>query len=141
MNEEEIAYLEKALNNDNNENITNLTFKDVNQKKQIILEDLQLSNNELKKMLKKLEDYKYIDELPELQDGRYIRWINLSNPDNLKLTNGGILCDIKIEDSVILVLKNNFNNFFCVNMDKSLVFQKFSLQEKVILYALDYVNN
>ena len=141
MNEEEIAYLEKALNNDNNENITNLTFKDVNQKKQIILEDLQLSNNELKKMLKKLEDYKYIDELPELQDGRYIRWINLSNPDNLKLTNGGILCDIKIEDSVILVLKNNFNKFFCVNMDKSLVFQKFSLQEKVILYALDYVNN
>ena len=140
MNEEEIAYLEKALNNDNNENITNLTFKDVNQKKQIILEDLQLSNNELKKMLKNLEDYKYIDELPELQDGRYIRWINLSNPDNLKLTNGGILCDIKIEDSVILVLKNNFNNFFCVNMDKSLVFQKLSLQEKVILYALDYVN-
>ena len=141
MNEEEIAYLEKALNNDNNENITNLTFKDVNQKKQIILEDLQLSNNELKKMLKNLEDYKYIDELPELQDGRYIRWINLSNPDNLKLTNGGVLCDIKIEDSVILVLKNNFNKFFCVNMDKSLVFQKFSLQEKVILYALDYVNN
>jgi len=140
MNEEEIAYLEKALNNDNNENITNLTFKDVNEKKQIILADLQLSNNELEKMLKKLEDYKYIDELPELQDGRYIRWINLSNPDNLKLTNGGVLCDIKIEDSVILVLKNNFNKFFCVNMDKSLVFQKFSLQEKVILYALDYVN-
>ena len=57
MNEEEIAYLEKALNNDNNENITNLTFKDVNEKKQIILADLQLSNNELEKMLKKLEDY------------------------------------------------------------------------------------
>ena len=53
MNEEEIAYLEKALNNDNNENITNLTFKDVNEKKQIILADLQLSNNELEKMLKK----------------------------------------------------------------------------------------
>ena len=130
MNEEEIAYLEKALNNDNNENITNLTFKDVNEKKQIILADLQLSNNELEKMLKKLEDYKYIDELPELQDGRYIRWINLSNPDNLKLTNGGVLCDIKIEDSVILVLKNNFNKFFCVNMDKSLDFKNFHFRKR-----------
>ena len=28
--------------------------------------------------------------------GYYIRWIPLKNPDNLKLTNGGIIVDIDI---------------------------------------------
>ena len=140
MNDDEIAYLDKALMNENNENITKITFKEADKNKYDILSELELSKSVLKKMLKKLEDYRYVDELPELQEGRYIRWINLNNPANLKLTNGGILCEIKIEDSVILVLKNNLNRFFQVNMDESLVFQRFSDQEKVILYAVDYVN-
>ena len=140
MNDNEIEYLEKALNNDNNENITNLSFKDVNEKKEHIFKELKFNKSETKKMLKKLEDYRYIDELPELQEGRYIRWINITNPDNLRLTNGGVLCEIKIEDSIILLLKNNINRIFQVDMDKALIFQRFSLQEKVILYALDYVN-
>ena len=99
-----------------------------------------MPTSEQKKLIKKLEDYRYVDELPELQEGRYIRWINLTDPDNLKLTNGGVLCEIKIEDSVILVLKNNMNRFFQLNMDECLIFQRYSDQEKVILYAVDYLN-
>ena len=140
MNEDEIAYLEKALTNENNENITKVTFKEADKKKQELLYEIGLSPGEQKKLIKKLEDYRYVDELPELQEGRYIRWINLTNPDNLKLTNGGILCEIKIEDSVILVLKNNMNRFFQLNMDECLIFQRYSDQEKVILYAVDYLN-
>ena len=139
MNSEEIAYLEKALTNETNENIINLTFADVEQKKREILEELNLSKAEITKLLKKLDDYRYIDELPELQQGRYLRWINLTNPAKLKLTNGGILCDINIEDNVVLVLKNNVNNIFRINMDKCLIFQRFSDQERVILYAIDYL--
>ena len=141
MNENEIAYLEKALTNEKNENIMELSFKDVERKKQQILEELNLTKVELKKILKKLDDYRYIDELPELQQGRYLRWINLTNPAKLKLTNGGILCDVKLEDNVVLVLKNNMNIIFHINMDKCLIFQKFSDQERVILYAVDFVKN
>ena len=141
MNENEIAYLEKALVNEKNENIMELTFAEVERKKRTILEELKLSRMELKTLLKKLEDYRYIDELPELQQGRYLRWINLTNPDRLKLTNGGILCDVKIEDNVVLVLKNNMNSIFHINMDKCLIFQKFSDQERVILYAVDFLKN
>ena len=141
MNENEIAYLEKALVNEKNENIMELTFAEVERKKRTILEELKLSRMELKTLLKKLEDYRYIDELPELQQGRYLRWINLTNPDRLKLTNGGILCDVKIEDNVVLVLKNNMNTIFRINMDKCLIFQKFSDQERVILYAVDFLKN
>ena len=141
MNENEIAYLEKALTNEKNENIMELTFKEVERKKQKILEELNLSKMELKTLLKKLDDYRYIDELPELQQGRYLRWINLTNPAKLKLTSGGILCDVLIENNIVLILKNNMNTIFRINMDKCLIFQKFSDQERVILYAVDFIKN
>ena len=69
----------------------------------------------------------------------YFRWINLNNPENLKLTNGGILCEIKVEDNLNLVFKNRMNMFFQINMEENLLFQKFSDQERIILYALDYL--
>lgn len=140
MNNNEVAYLEKALTNDNNENVSKLTFKNVEERKYEIIEELCLTVTETKKLLKKLDDYQYVDELPEIQEGRYLRWINLKNPEKLKLTNGGMLVEIKIEDNVILVLKNNMNRFFQISMDENLIFQRFSDQERVILYAIDYLN-
>ena len=49
--------------------------------------------------------------------GSYIRWISLKNPENLKLTNGGIVCEMKVGDNgIVIVCKNNFNRFFQLNM-------------------------
>ena len=140
MDNNEILYLETVLTNSTNENISNLTFQEIDKTKREILKELELSERITKDLIKKLEDYRYIDELQELQVGRYIRGINLTQPENLKLTNGGILCEIKIEDTIILVLKNNINRFFQINMEENLVFQRLSDQEKIILYALDYLN-
>ena len=140
MDENDVNYLEKILTNETNENITSQTFQVIDEKKREIIYELELSNVAAKDLLKKLEDYRYIDEMPDLQIGRYIRWINLTNPDKIKLTNGGILCEIKIEDAVILVLKNSMNRFFQINMNENLVFQRLSEQERIILYAIDLVN-
>ena len=140
MDENDVLYLEKILTNETNENITNLNFQEIDDKKREIIDELELSNKVTKDLLKKLEDYRYIDEMHELQVGRYMRWINLTKPDNIKLTNGGILCEIKIEDAIILVLKNSMNRFFQINMDENFVFQRLSDQEKIILYAVDYLN-
>ncbi len=140
MDENDVHYLEKILTNETNENITNQTFQEIDEKKREIIGELELSNLATKDLLKKLEDYRYIDEMPDLQVGRYIRWINLTNPEQIKLTNGGILCEIKIEDAVILVLKNSMNRFFQINMDVNLIFQRLSEQERIILYAIDLVN-
>lgn len=140
MDENDVHYLEKILTNETNENITNQTFQEIDEKKREIIGELELSNVATKDLLKKLEDYRYIDEMPDLQVGRYIRWINLTNPKQIKLTNGGILCEIKIEDAVILVLKNSMNRFFQINMDVNLIFQRLSEQERIILYAIDLVN-
>ena len=140
MDENDVHYLEKILTNETNENITSQTFQEIDEKKREIIYELELSNAAAKDLLKKLEEYRYIDEIPDLQVGRYIRWINLTNPEKIKLANGGILCEIKIEDTVILVLKNSINRFFQINMDENLVFQRLSEQERIILYAIDLAN-
>lgn len=140
MNSTEIEYLETALTNEKNESIINLTFDSIDKDKREILGELELSQKITKNLLKKLDDYRYIDELVQLQYGRYIRWINLKDPENLKLRNGGILCEIKIDNNIILVLKNNINRFFQINMEENLIFQRLSDQEKVILFALDYLD-
>lgn len=140
MNETDMLFLEKSLTNECNKNISKLTFDAINKNKQDIISDLYLSKREKDTLLKQLKDYQYIDELPDLVEGRYIRWINIINPHNIKLTNGGILCEIKMEDYVILVMKNKMNRFFQINLDENLIFQKLTDQEKVILYAIDLVN-
>ena len=74
--------------------------------------------------------------------GSYIRWISLKNPDNLKLTNGGIVCEMKVGDNgIVIVCKNNFNRFFQLNMTETLIFQKLNEEELVLLSALDYINS
>ena len=140
MEEHEVNFLEKSLTNTNNKGIKDLTYSKINNTKQNILKELDLTKTQTNQLLKKLQDYRYIDELPELIEGRYLRWINLDDINNIKLTTGGILCEIKVDDSIILVLKNNMNRFFQIIFDENLVFQRLSDQEKVILYAIDIVN-
>jgi hypothetical protein len=135
-----IPLLEKSLNNNNNKNISVLTFDTINKEKELIINELNLSKKNTNELLKKLKDYQYIDEYPQLIEGRYIRWINITNPDSIKLTNGGILCEIKINDSILLVMKNKYNVFFQIKLDECLLFQRLTNQEKIILYAIDLIN-
>jgi hypothetical protein len=131
-----------ALNNKDNNEILNLniTFDKINNDKKLIIDNL-FSDENVNNVLKKLKNYKLIDELPELKYGSYIRWININNQSNIKLTNGGIVCDIKIKDNgLIITCKNNRNQLFELNMANNIIFQKLSNQELILLSAIDYVN-
>lgn len=142
MNEEAMQFLNHSLNNDNNESINNLTSQLIKERKETILNELPITKKELGNLTKKLKGYRYVEELQELHIGSYIRWIKLKNPeDEIKLTNGALLCDIKIEDNILLVCKNNMNRLFNVNMSENLIFQKLTDQEKIILYAIDCLSN
>ena len=135
-----IPLLETSLNNKNNKNISALTIDTINKQKELIINEIKLSKKNTNELLKKLKDYQYIDEYPQLIEGRYIRWINITNPDSIKLTNGGILCEIKINDSISLVMKNKNNVFFQIKLDECLLFQRLTNQEKIILYAIDLID-
>lgn len=140
MNEDDMPFLKKSLENDCNKNISKLTFTTINKEKEDVIKELGMTKKDTKDLLNRLKDYQYIDELPNLVEGRYIRWINITNPNYIKLTNGGILCEIKMEDYVTLVMKNSMNRFFQINLDENLIFQKLTEQEKIILYAIDLID-
>ena len=141
MDDNDLIFLNKSLNNDNNESINNLTSDIIKTTKQNILSELPITKKYNSELTKKLKNYRYVEELQELHIGCYIRWINIKNPENnIKLTNGAILCDVKISDNILLVCKNNINRIFNINMSENLLFQKLTDQEKIILYSMDCLN-
>ena len=141
MDEKEVEILEKAFNNENNEPLLELTDEKIEESKINILSKLCLEKKSINFLLKKLKNYRYIDELPELKDGAFIRWISLKNPDCVKLTNGGLIIEIKIHNNgIIIICKNNMNRIFQLNMNENLIFQKINQEEMVLLSALNYLN-
>ena len=137
----DINELIKALENENNEHIINNDLKNISKIKNDILQNLGLPKNQLKSLHKSLKDYKFVDELSDLQIGRCIRFIKLKNIDNIKLTNTLISCDVKIENHGIIIICKNFQHrYFQINMNEVLIFQKITDQEKIILSALKYLN-
>lgn len=137
----DIEKLLHALNNDNNETIVDLDYAKIAKAKNDILQQLKLPRQELAALHKKLKIYRYVDDLKDVRFGSYIRWISLKNPADIKLTNGGIICDIKAYnkddgEDIHIKCKNNMNRVFQIKMSEVILFQKLSEQEQVILKAL-----
>ena len=137
-----VSQILNAIENEDNENIMKYTRESIHKMKNDILQNLHLQVDVLKDYNKKLKDFRYIDDLSDLKYGSYIRWINISNPEKLRLTNGGIVCDIQIYDSGIQILcKNPYNRFYQIKFDNCVIFQKLSDQEQVILDVMTYLDS
>jgi len=131
-----------ALENETNASIVELTRKKIQSQKNNMLQRLQLPRDKLKEIHKKLKKYRYCSDLKDLQYGYYIRWIPLKDPNHICLTNGGIVCEVKISNNMIhIVCKNNRNQLFQIKFDECLMFQKLTQQENVILNVLDYLDD
>lgn len=137
---DDIYELAEALENENNSSIIDLTSSKIKKIKNDILQQLQLNKKDLKEMHKKLKDYRYCSDLKDLQEGFFIRWIPLINPEKIKLTKGGIVCEVKLVKGQLYILCKNFMDmFFQIKFDEVIIFQKLSNQEKIILSILDYI--
>ena len=133
----DIDKLNHALNNQSKSDIIEMDFKKIEKDKLDILKQLPLTKTALAELMKKIKSYRLVSNLQEIHYGRYIRWIPLTKGPEVKLTNGGILCNIKTErDDVILLFKNKINSFFQINLTDNIVFQKLTDQELVILTAI-----
>ncbi len=136
-----IELLKEALQNDNNLSIINTNIQEIKSQKNDILQQLGLKKTYLKQFHLKLKDYRYIDDIKDLNYGNNIRWISLKNVDNVKITNGAVLCDIKILDKGLSLCLKTFNNkYFTIYLNENLIFQKISHQERILLKAIDYLN-
>jgi len=132
--------IEKAIENETNANIMELTTSKIKKEKNDILQRLQLSRDTLKHYHAQLKHYRYIEKVKDIILGNYIRWINLTDPANLKLTHGAIVSEFKeTNDTIYLVCKTQFNRFFSVDMNKCIIFQKLNPQEETLLAVINYL--
>ena len=137
-------YLVTAIANPNNDVIANTSLSQIETTKRNILEDAGFTKASCAALQKSLREYRYVDELNELREGCYTRWIPLDRMRTSarghmqpKLTIGGILCEIKLHDAGVSLVCKNKGRMFQFGMETSLVFQKLTSQESVILYALE----
>jgi hypothetical protein len=136
----DIHHLLHALNNDNNEAVVDLDFATIAKHKNDLLQQLNLPREDLIKIQKQLKPYRCVNTLEDLRFGSYVRWISLKNPEVIKLTNGGIVCDIQaLQNDIQIKCKNKMNMFFQIKMSEIILFQKLSEQEEVILKAMKYL--
>lgn len=136
----DIKTLLKALDDEDNSHLLNLTNEKIKTMKREILAELDLDASKMDDYLNKLDNYRYIDGMNELKYGSFLRWIPIHDPDNIVLKPGGILCDLKVQDSGVIVICKNFRNrHYQFKMDECLIFQKLNDQEQVLLSALDHL--
>ena len=141
MDQDEMKLLLNAMDNENNESIFQLTSKEIHDQKIEALTELELSNDMTVNFLTQLKEYIHVFELPDIKFGSYIKWIPLSDPSKLKLTKGGIVCDIITADyGSVIKCKNYRNQFMFVAVDKVLLFRKLSNQEKILISVSNYLN-
>ena len=139
----DVNNLLKALDDESNETLMNLTTDKILEMNLNIIKELKLSNHETLEILKKLKNYKYVDEMNELKYGAHIRWISIENPENLNLKQGAMFCEMKITDNGVYCTCKNYgfpSRHFQLSFDKNLIFQKLTTQELVLLSALDHLS-
>jgi len=133
-----------ALENEDNYEIMKLNSEQIETHKINSLIDLELDDEFIADLLKKLKDYIYVSELADLKSGTFIRWIPLNNViknDDVKLTKGAFICDINLcEKGTFIVCKNKFNTHMQVKMDECLIYRKLTQQESVLLSAINYLS-
>jgi hypothetical protein len=139
----DVNKLLKALDDESNENLFNFTTKKILEMNLQVLKELELNRVETLQLLKKLKEYKYVDEMNDLKYGTYLRWIPINNPENIHLTKGAVFCELKITDNGVFIVCKNFGysaKHFQIKMDECLIFQKLTAQELVLLSALDHLS-
>lgn len=130
----------QALENESNSSIMNLNSRKIKKHKNDMLQKIIKDREKLKIFHKKLKYYRYCGELCDLQDGHYIRWISLKDPDKINLTLGGFYIDTEFCNGCLQIICKNRRRKIRAKFDEILIFQKISNQEAVILSVLDYLD-
>jgi len=107
------------------------TVADVSKEIFEAVDALDIPEENKRDICQRLVGYRWVDRLCDLRSGRLVRWVKQG-----KLTNGGLLMNVKIENTgVLLLCKNNVGRFFTIRWDDTVVFQKLTMEEQVVLMA------
>ena len=73
-------------------------------------------------------DYQLIQELHEIKDGRYIKWLKVEE----KKWRGGFVLKVDIEEDGARILVKRGKYIMTCIYDESIIYQKLSLDEQLI---------
>jgi len=125
--------------------LENKTLRDINEEKREAIESLEMPEELQENYTNKLERYRYVKRVCDIYRGKYARWIK-KNVDNdpeyhPKLSFGGVVCDIKFNDSGTYVLCHSCGKYyFSLKFDNFAFFQKLTDEEWNILTIYTYCN-
>jgi hypothetical protein len=126
-----------SIENDKNDYLERKSMKIITNEIYEKMEELQIQPKIRLEYCHKLAGYRLVDDVHELHKGKHLRWIREDSP---KLTNGGIVMNIKFLDTGTHVLcMSNGNRFIQFKFDECIIFQKMTLEEQLILMAYDYL--
>lgn len=134
---------ENAIDETDDSSVEYLTSGKITEHKNKIFDEMGLSDKEREKAHKSLEFYRYISDLNDFKYGMFIRWYSLKKLQKreLKLEMGGFITDVKIiSNDVHIVCKTIFGKHVQIKTSETIIFQKITDQEKVIISVVDYVN-
>ena len=132
-----VEELLKNVNDDKHDYLDNKTLGDILDENIKAIKSIGLPSSHLSDICNRLAGYRYVENLYELHKGKHIRWIR---NDNKKLTNGAIVMDVKFLDNGSHVLcRNAQHRLFQVKFNESMIFQKLSTGEQLILMAYEHV--
>jgi len=135
-----IDELLKAVENEQNNYLENKTLDHLFNENMKSLNKLKLSPQKVKEICEKLIEYRFVENLSEIHKGKHIRWIKI-NDINTKLTNGGLVMDIKFFDNGSYILcKNMQHRLFQIKFDDCILFQKLSQGEQLILLTQEHIH-
>lgn len=126
------------IENDANNYLEEKTMEMINNDIFNIIKNISISIEDKKNYCDKLIGYRIIEDLHELHKGKHVRWIRKNNG---KLTNGGIIMDIKFyNDGTQILCMGSGKRFIQYKYDDCITFQKMSETEQLIVMAYEYTN-
>jgi len=87
-----------------------------------------ISDENIQGLCEKLIEFYHVDQVYQIHKGKHIRWVR-----NGRLTNGGIVVDIKFLDTGTHILCKSRNRFIQYKFDDCITFQRLSSDEILIL--------
>lgn len=131
----DIHELLDSLTDEKYDYILDKTAYDIQEEVYTILNENEIKN--IQHYAQKLLSYRYIDDLNELHNGKYIRWIRKNDH---KLANGNILVNVDFtKNGTQLLLKSPTNRFTRIKWDDCIVFQILSPDEQLLLTTNQYI--
>jgi hypothetical protein len=124
----DVAALLAAADNVSADFLNIQTLQSISQDNIQSLESSGIHGDSLIQISNKLLEFYHIDHVYQIHKGKHIRWVR-----NGRLTNGGIVVDIKFLDTGTHILCKSRERFIQYKFDDCITFQRLSNDEMMIL--------